>query len=431
MLQDSLGGNTKTVMIANVGPVDYNYDETMSTLRYAYRAKSIQNKPRINEDPKDAMIREFQEEINRLKAELANKNPGEENSAQEVEERIVEKVVEVEKEIIVDTGVSFDDLKAIEARMQREKESIKSKLERDKKKLTEQKGIADAEREDLLRKLEGKQKAAEEKDEEQAEILSKVKAMEAKMLVGSQVMEKALAQEMELRRQQAELIERERAEKRMEEMVKREEDEKLGLEERFSSIEDQVQKLKQKLEKLWGRYKTATNEIQELQQECQREREDVLDTIREFQKEAKLKSMVIERLIPADEKFRIESRAAWDEELNKPTVHKLHLAGNNQRKNLKQSNKSHLEDQEWAEAASFLPNVYYVYTDDGGVARAEDKPQKKRAKDKRQVVRPNTASRKGRSNKIQSVHEDPYLVQKVDETEQMELFPKARGLVRS
>jgi len=56
-LQDSLGGNTKTVMVANVGPADDNFDETMSTLRYAHRAKSIQNHAKINEDPKDAMIR--------------------------------------------------------------------------------------------------------------------------------------------------------------------------------------------------------------------------------------------------------------------------------------------------------------------------------------------------------------------------------------
>lgn len=45
-VQDSLGGNTKTVMCTCIGPVDYNYDETMSTLRYAHRAKSIKNKPR-------------------------------------------------------------------------------------------------------------------------------------------------------------------------------------------------------------------------------------------------------------------------------------------------------------------------------------------------------------------------------------------------
>merc|ERR1719393_882298 len=76
LLQDSLGGNTRTVMVANCGPADYDYDETCSTLRYAHRAKSIKNKPKINEDPKDAMIREFEEEIQRLKAELARKGGG-------------------------------------------------------------------------------------------------------------------------------------------------------------------------------------------------------------------------------------------------------------------------------------------------------------------------------------------------------------------
>lgn len=63
-------GNAKTVMCANCGPADYNYDETLSTLRYANRAKNIKNKPKINEDPKDAMLREYQEEISRLKEQL-------------------------------------------------------------------------------------------------------------------------------------------------------------------------------------------------------------------------------------------------------------------------------------------------------------------------------------------------------------------------
>lgn len=72
-VQDSLGGNTKTVMVANIGPAGYNYEETLSTLRYANRAKNITNKPRINEDPKDTMLREFQGEIARLKAQLLTK----------------------------------------------------------------------------------------------------------------------------------------------------------------------------------------------------------------------------------------------------------------------------------------------------------------------------------------------------------------------
>ncbi len=73
MLQDSLGGNTKTVMIAAISPADYSYDETLSTLRYASRAKSIKNKPRVNEDPKDALLKQYEDEIKRLKALLEGK----------------------------------------------------------------------------------------------------------------------------------------------------------------------------------------------------------------------------------------------------------------------------------------------------------------------------------------------------------------------
>nr|XP_025039341.1 kinesin-like protein KIF17 [Pelodiscus sinensis] len=71
LLQDSLGGNTKTLMVACLSPADNNYDESLSTLRYANRAKNIKNKPHINEDPKDALLREYQEEIRKLKAILA------------------------------------------------------------------------------------------------------------------------------------------------------------------------------------------------------------------------------------------------------------------------------------------------------------------------------------------------------------------------
>ena len=75
LLQDSLGGNTKTMMVACLSPADDNYDETISTLRYANRAKNIKNKPKINEDPKDAMLREYQEEIEKLKTLLENQGP--------------------------------------------------------------------------------------------------------------------------------------------------------------------------------------------------------------------------------------------------------------------------------------------------------------------------------------------------------------------
>ena len=67
LLQDSLGGNTKTVMIAALSPANYNFEETMSTLRYANRAKQIKNKPKVNEDPKDALLKQYEDEIKQLR----------------------------------------------------------------------------------------------------------------------------------------------------------------------------------------------------------------------------------------------------------------------------------------------------------------------------------------------------------------------------
>lgn len=70
LLQDSLGGNTKTVMIAAVSPSSFNFDETLGTLRYAARANSIKNIPKVNEDPKDALLRQYEEQIKKLKEQL-------------------------------------------------------------------------------------------------------------------------------------------------------------------------------------------------------------------------------------------------------------------------------------------------------------------------------------------------------------------------
>ncbi|XP_075904887.1 kinesin-like protein KIF16B isoform X7 [Nelusetta ayraudi] len=74
LLKDSLGGNSKTIMIATLSPADVNYGETLSTLRYANRAKNIINKPTINEDGNVRLIRELRAEIARLKALLIQGN---------------------------------------------------------------------------------------------------------------------------------------------------------------------------------------------------------------------------------------------------------------------------------------------------------------------------------------------------------------------
>ncbi|XP_030842583.1 kinesin-like protein KIF1A isoform X12 [Strongylocentrotus purpuratus] len=70
LLRENLGGNSKTAMIAALSPADINYDETLSTLRYADRAKNIVCKAIVNEDPNARLIRELKEEVNRLKVIL-------------------------------------------------------------------------------------------------------------------------------------------------------------------------------------------------------------------------------------------------------------------------------------------------------------------------------------------------------------------------
>ena len=71
LLQDSLGGKTKTSIIATISPAAINLEETMSTLDYAYKAKSIRNKPEVNQKlVKQTLIKEYTEEIEKLKREL-------------------------------------------------------------------------------------------------------------------------------------------------------------------------------------------------------------------------------------------------------------------------------------------------------------------------------------------------------------------------
>ncbi|XP_078351266.1 uncharacterized protein LOC144636002 isoform X2 [Oculina patagonica] len=77
LLKDSLGGNSKTIMIATISPADVNYAETLSTLRYANRAKNIINKPTINEDPNVKLIRDLRAEIDRLKNMISPEMLGE------------------------------------------------------------------------------------------------------------------------------------------------------------------------------------------------------------------------------------------------------------------------------------------------------------------------------------------------------------------
>ncbi|XP_033894314.2 kinesin-like protein KIF1A isoform X20 [Acipenser ruthenus] len=76
LLRENLGGNSRTAMVAALSPADINYDETLSTLRYADRAKQIRCNAVINEDPNNRLVRELKEEVSRLKDLLLSQGLG-------------------------------------------------------------------------------------------------------------------------------------------------------------------------------------------------------------------------------------------------------------------------------------------------------------------------------------------------------------------
>ncbi|XP_068447761.1 kinesin-like protein KIF1A isoform X28 [Clinocottus analis] len=76
LLRENLGGNSRTAMVAALSPADINYDETLSTLRYADRAKQIRCNAVINEDPSNRLVRELKEEVSRLKDLLCSQGLG-------------------------------------------------------------------------------------------------------------------------------------------------------------------------------------------------------------------------------------------------------------------------------------------------------------------------------------------------------------------
>ena len=70
ILQDSLGGNSRTSMIACISPADLQYEETLNTLKYASRARNIKNKPVINRDPNSQLISDLRQQVYDLQKEL-------------------------------------------------------------------------------------------------------------------------------------------------------------------------------------------------------------------------------------------------------------------------------------------------------------------------------------------------------------------------
>lgn len=111
--QDALGGNSKTIMICALSPADINYDETLSTLRYADRAKKIKNKPLVNVDPTELLIQKLKEENERLKASLGGGHIPSDGGVGMSEEQIAEMKKQWEQEMADNQRMLEEQLKAM------------------------------------------------------------------------------------------------------------------------------------------------------------------------------------------------------------------------------------------------------------------------------------------------------------------------------
>ncbi|XP_077569060.1 kinesin-like protein KIF3B [Stigmatopora nigra] len=307
LLQDSLGGNALTVMVANIGPASYNVEETLTTLRYSNRAKNIKNKPRVNEDPKDALLRKFQEEISRLKSQL-EKRTGKKNKKRQ-------------KRGAGDCSNgngrgedSEDDDEGSESKGDYWREQ-KDKLERERKAIMEDHSLVAEEKAQLLKEKEKKMEDLKKEQEAGDLLAAKVKAMESKLLVGGKnIVDHTNEQQkmLDLRRQ--EIAEQKRKEREMQQQMDCRDEETLELKETYSSLQQEVDIKTKKLKKLFAKLQAVKGEINDIQEAHINERQELEQTQNELTRDLKLKHLIIENFIPLEEKNKIVNRAFFDEE---------------------------------------------------------------------------------------------------------------------
>ncbi|XP_070954579.1 kinesin-like protein KIF3A isoform X1 [Macaca nemestrina] len=378
LLQDSLGGNSKTMMCANIGPADYNYDETISTLRYANRAKNIKNKARINEDPKDALLRQFQKEIEELKKKLEE---GEEISGSDIsgseedddEEGEVGEDGEKRKKRRGSSSSSSSDStcsvieKPLDKFLPRKKKvspdkmiEMQAKIDEERKALETKLDMEEEERNKARAELEKREKDLLKAQQEHQSLLEKLSALEKKVIVGGvDLLAKAEEQEKLLEESNMELEERRKRAEQLRRELEEKEQERLDIEEKYTSLQEEAQGKTKKLKKVWTMLMAAKSEMADLQQEHQREIEGLLENIRQLSRELRLQMLIIDNFIPRDYQEMIENYVHWNEDIGEWQLKCVAYTGNNMRKQTPVPDKKEKDPFEVD-----LSHVYLAYTEE-------------------------------------------------------------------
>ncbi|XP_052343576.1 kinesin-like protein KIF3A isoform X2 [Oncorhynchus keta] len=352
LLQDSLGGNSKTMMCANIGPADYNYDETISTLRYANRAKNIKNKARINEDPKDALLRQFQKEIEELRKKLqeGEEISGSEGSgSEEMDEGDDEGREGRRKRRGKKKKVSPDKMVEMQAKIEEERKELEATLD-----------MEEEERNKARAELEKREKDLLKAQQEHHLLLEKLSALEKKVIVGGvDLLAKAEEQEKLLQESNNELEERRRRAEQLRRELEEKEAERLDMEEKYSSLQEEAQGKTKKLKKVWTMLMAAKSEMADLQQEHHREIEGLLENIRHLSRELRLQMLIIDSFIPQEYQEMIENYVQWNEDIGEWQLKCVAYTGNNMRKQTPVPDKKEKDPFEVD-----LSHVYLAYTEE-------------------------------------------------------------------
>ncbi|XP_038849439.1 kinesin-like protein KIF3A isoform X2 [Salvelinus fontinalis] len=391
LLQDSLGGNSKTMMCANIGPADYNYDETISTLRYANRAKNIKNKARINEDPKDALLRQFQKEIEDLKKKLqeGEEISGSEGSGSEEMDEGDDEGREGGEGRRKRRGkkkkVSPDKMVEMQAKIEEERKELEAKLD-----------MEEEERNKARAELEKREKDLLKAQQEHHLLLEKLSALEKKVIVGGvDLLAKAEEQEKLLQESNNELEERRRRAEQLRRELEEKEAERLDIEEKYTSLQEEAQGKTKKLKKVWTMLMAAKSEMADLQQEHHREIEGLLENIRHLSRELRLQMLIIDNFIPQEYQEMIENYVQWNEDIGEWQLKCVAYTGNNMRKQTPVPDK---KDKDPFEVD--LSHVYLAYTEES-MRQSLMKLERPRSS---KSSRPKTGRRK-RSTKPEAVME--------------------------
>ncbi|KAI3410394.1 Osmotic avoidance abnormal protein 3 [Globodera pallida] len=297
LLQDSLGGNTKTVMVACVSPSDNNFDETLSTLRYANRAKNIKNKPHINEDPKDALLREYQTEIERLKQLV--QQPATNGIHPDVHHQALSEFEQEKQKLRAEFELAMQELKTS---YQQEQKS-KQKLQSDLAKLRAQYEKANDEIEE-----------AKQTEENAESAKRRIHQLQKQLVGGEQAGNEALKQKRARKIKEAEKKMKRLAESL--EMYKDKEDPLLHV---YTSTQEKLDALVQQYNLEKKKVQALESDMHDLSSEFELDRLDYLETIRKQDQQLKLLCQILERVQPAIHKDsnyanieRIKRDSVWN-----------------------------------------------------------------------------------------------------------------------